>query len=289
MTPFQYARPETVGEALALLHEYSSTASLLLGGTDLLVRLRQGRVKPRLVIDLKRVKDLPSAIAETGSYLQIGARVVLADIIQAERVQRHFPALAEAAATVGSVQIRNRATLAGNICNASPAADTAPALLVYGARVNLIGSRGRRLLPLGDFLVGPGQTALQRDEIVASLELPLPQEPVGAAFARLTRRRGVDLATVNLCCLVSASGVTQFAYGAVGPRPILAVDKSGCLADPAANEQEKERVLKQLIAQTNPITDVRASRAYRLAMLLVLSRRALQTALSRLSVSAQGS
>lgn len=288
MNTFQYARPETVGEALALLHEYGSEASLLMGGTDLLVRLRKGTGRPRLVIDLKRAAGLRSDIFVAGSVLEIGALAVLTDVIQDERVQRHFPALAEAAQTVGSVQIRNRATLAGNICNASPAADTAPALLVYGAGVNLVGVEGRRRIPLSRFFVGPGQTALQRGEIVASVELPLPREPVGAAFVRLTRRRGVDLATVSACCLVNAAGVTQFGYGAVGPRPFLVADESGCLADPTADEPEKEQVLKQLIAQASPISDVRASREYRRAMLLVLSRRALQTALSRLPALAGG-
>jgi len=288
MNTFQYARPETLEEALALLREYGSGASLLLGGTDLLVRLRKGRIKPRLVIDLKWIANLRPDIIETGSALEIGARAVLADIIQEKRVQLHFPALAEAAATVGSVQIRNRATLAGNLCNASPAADTAPPLLAYGARVDLIGSNGRRRVPLSEFFVGPGQTVLHRDEIVTAIELPLPPEPVGAAFARLTRRRGVDLATINLCCSVNAAGVTQFAYGAVGPRPILVTDKSGCLADPTAGESEKEQVMKQLIGQTSPISDVRASRDYRLAMLFVLSRRALQMALSRLSALIEG-
>jgi carbon-monoxide dehydrogenase medium subunit len=288
MNTFQYARPETVEEVLALLHEYGSAASLLTGGTDLLVRLRKGNVKPRLVIDLKRVTTLRPDIIETGSCLEIGARAVLTDVIQDERVQRHFPALAEAARTVGSVQIRNRATLAGNICNASPAADTAPALLVYGARVNLIGIKGSRRVLLSEFFVGPGQTVLQQSEIVVSIELPRPQKQIGAAFTRLTRRRGVDLATLNACCLVDAAGVTRFAYGAVGPRPLLVADESGCLADPTADEQEKEQVLKQLIAQASPISDVRASREYRLAMLFVLSRRALQTALKRLSALAQG-
>jgi CO/xanthine dehydrogenase FAD-binding subunit len=221
--------------------------------------------------------------------LEIGALAVLTDIIQNEQVQRHFPALAEAAGTVGSVQIRNRATLAGNICNASPAADTAPALLVYGARINLRGVNGSRRVPLSEFFVGPGQTVLQRGEIVASIELPRPQTPVGVAFTRLTRRRGVDLATINVCCLVEAAGVTRFAYGAVGPRPLLVADESGHLADPTVDEQIKEQLLKQLIGRASPISDVRASREYRLAMLFVLSRRALQTALNRRSALVQGS
>jgi CO/xanthine dehydrogenase FAD-binding subunit len=275
---FRYARPEKLDEALALLDEYGPGASVLAGGTDLLVRLRLGRASPRIVIDIKRVTALSSGIVEFESHLRIGALTVMADLIEDERVRRHFPALAEAAGTVGSVQIRNRATLAGNICNASPAADTAPALLVYDAAVNLTGLAGSRRVPLEDFFTGPGQTVLKRGEIVESIDLPLTAGRTGAAFARLTRRRGVDLATVNLCCLVNPSGETRFAYGAVGPRPFLVRDSSGLLAGP----REKEAALQRLIAQASPISDLRASREYRLAMLMVLSRRALDTAIDRL-------
>src|SRR3990172_2451251 len=305
MKAFRYARPGTLDEVLALLDEHGPGASLLAGGTDLLVRLRAGakRATPQVVIDMKRVKALGSDIAacavrapreagppsgvETGSFLRIGALAVMADIIEDERVRRDFPALVEAAATVGSVQIRNRATLAGNICNASPAADTAPALLVYGAVINLVGIGGRRGVPVNEFFLGPGQTVLRRGELVESLDLPLPQEKVGAAFARLTRRRGVDLATVSACCLVKASGLTLFAYGAAGPRPFLVSDDSGRLADPYGDPQEKERILQHLISYARPISDVRGSREYRWAMLWVMSRRALQAALDRLHASEQ--
>lgn len=280
---FQYVRPQTVAETLALLGEYGSDAKLLTGGTDLLVGLRAGKFSPKIVIDLKRVTDLEAGISTTGSTLQIGALAVLADVIEDKRIQQYFPALVEAAKTVGSVQIRNRATLTGNICNASPAADTAPALLVYEANVNLVGLEHRRQIPLTEFFVEPGKTALQRGEIVSSIELPLPQQPVGAAFVRLTRRRGVDLATINVCCRVDASGETRFAFGAVGPRPFMVVDDSGTLASSTASEADKEQVLRQLAAQASPISDVRGSREYRQAMLLVFSKRALQTALGRLS------
>ena len=122
---------------------------------------------------------------------------------------------------VGSVQIRNRATLAGNICNASPAADTAPPLLAYGAVVNTRGIAGERRVPLHQFFTGPGTTVLGRDEIVTSIDLPLPTGPVGAAFMRLTRRRGVDLATLTVCCAMSSSGEMRVALGAVAPTPLL--------------------------------------------------------------------
>lgn len=283
MRAFAYARPTTIAEALALLNEHGPEARLLCGGTDLVVGLRKGTIRPRLVIDLKRVAELRPEIVEAGSALVVGATAVLTDLIEHARVQRHFPALVEAALVVGSVQIRNRATLAGNICNASPAADTAPALLVYGARVNLAGMDGRRSVAYDDFVTGPRQTLLRRGELVASIELPLPSEPLGAAFARLTRRRGVDLALISLCCSVSRSGVTRFAYGAVGPRPFLVTDASGVLADPAAGEPAKKEILARFIAQASPISDVRASREYRHAMLAVLSRRALRTAIDRLA------
>lgn len=282
MHPFSYARPATLAETLALLDEHGPDAWLLAGGTDLVVGLRNGAIRPRVVIDLKRIADLPPLISADGDRLTISATAVLADLQEDERVRRWFPGLVEAAATVGSIQIRNRATLAGNVCHASPAADTAPALLVYGAEVNLASGRGTRRVPVDEFLVGPGKTVLGRGELVTSIELPVARERPGVTFARLTRRRGVDLATINLCCRVDPSGRTRFAYGAVGPRPFLVGDESGVLADPAASDAAKDAVLLRLLSQASPITDVRGSREYREAMLLVMSRRALRTSIDRL-------
>ncbi len=124
---------------------------------------------------------------------------------------------------------------------------------------------------------------LERGELVASIDLPLPEGPIGAAFARMTRRRGVDLATISLCCAVDAAGTTRFAFGAVGPRPFLAADESGRLADPGVGEDEKEQILAGLTARASPISDVRGSREYRRAMLMVLSKRALRIAFDRLA------
>jgi carbon-monoxide dehydrogenase medium subunit len=283
MQPFAYARPTTLSDALALLEKHGADACLLAGGTDLVVELRNRAIRPRIVIDLKRVAELPPSINENGDRLRISATAVMADIEADARVRAHFPALVEAASTVGSIQIRNRATLAGNICHASPAADTAPALLVYGAEVNLASVRGTRRLPLAEFFLGPRKTALKPGELVTSIDLPLVNERHGAAFARLTRRRGVDLATINLCCRVDAGGRTHFAYGAVGPRPFLVADDSALLADPKASDAARDGILLRLLTQASPISDVRGSREYRRAMLLVMSRRALRTAIERLS------
>lgn len=288
MRPFAYVRPEALDDLVALMENHGPAAQLLAGGTDVVTRLRRGRIRPDIVIDLKRVDGLRADIVEQDGALRIGARAVMTDIIGDVRVQRHFPALVEAARVVGSVQIRNRATLIGNICNASPAADTAPALLVYGAFVNLFGPAGRRRRPISAFFTGPGRTALERGEIVESIDLPISTAPTAAAFGRVTRRRGVDIATVNLCCLVNASGLTRFAYGAVGPRPFLVQDDSGVLAGPGSSAAERTAILRRFIAQAHPISDVRGSRDYRLAMLDVMSRRSLVVALDRLRRSLTG-
>lgn len=279
---FTLVRPDTVEEVFRLLREYGDRARMLSGGTDLLVQLRSGKVVPEVVIDLKRVGSLSSELRWDGETLEIGCLAILSDIISNEEVNAAFPVLVEAAATVGSVQIRNRATLAGNICNASPAADAVPALLVHGATVALAGPGGKRTVALEEFFVGPGKTVRKSDEIVTAIRLPKPVERCGAAFDRLTRRRGVDLATINVACMVSESGKTRFAYGAVGPCPLVVEDESGRLSDPSLDNEERARLIARMVEATSPISDVRASREYRAAMLLVLSRRTLETALARL-------
>jgi CO/xanthine dehydrogenase FAD-binding subunit len=282
LRPFAYARPKTLDETFALLGRYGPDAKLLAGGTDVVAQMRIGRVAPHIVIDLKKIAGLSSAIVQVDSRLRIGALAIMTDLIGDERVRRHFPALVESASVVGSVQIRNRATLAGNICNASPAADTAPALLAYGAIVNMTGASGARSLPLAEFFAGPGRTVLSGAEIVESIDLPVPSAGVGAAFGRVTRRRGVDLATINLCCLAQASGEARFAFGAVGPRPFIVKDDSGVLTDPTTSANDRDAVLRRLVAHAQPISDVRGGADYRRAMLLVMSRRALRTALDRM-------
>jgi carbon-monoxide dehydrogenase medium subunit len=280
---FDYARPSTVPEAVELLARHRGEGRVLAGGTDLVVGLRQNTVTPRLVVDVKGLEDLRPEVTGTGDSVVVGATAVMADLARDPLVRRHFPALVEAMDVVGSIQIRNRATLAGNICNASPAADTVPPLLAHDARVHVSGPTGARRLDLRDVILGPGRTALEPGDIVTAVELAIPRRPTGVAFARMTRRRGVDLASVSVCCSVGADGVTRFAYGAVAPRPFLVADDTGTLADPEAGEDRKAPVLEELIANASPVTDVRASREYRVAMLRVLSTRALATAVDRLA------
>lgn len=273
MTPFAYLRPDTLDELLTLVRAHGPAARVLAGGTDLMVRMRANRESPAVVIDLKRVADVRSDVTEIDGHIRIGARTVMTDVIENASIREHFPALVEAARTVGSVQIRNRATLAGNLCNASPAADTAPPLLAYGASLNLVSANGPRRMSLDEFFAGPGRTTLASGELVSSIDLPLPAERTGSAFSRLTRRHGVDLAIVNVCCVVVKSGGVRFAFGAVGPRPFVVASR-------------QDAPLEGVLDQAHPISDLRASADYRLAMLPVLARRALNNALERLREAA---
>jgi carbon-monoxide dehydrogenase medium subunit len=284
MYAFGYERPATLAEALALLEAHGPSARLLAGGTDLIIRLRDGSARPPVVIDVKRIAELDPGIREEGGHLVIGARTVMTDIAADPRVRRHFVALAEAAAVVGSVQIRNRATLAGNICNASPAADTAPPLLVYDATVVAAGPGGVRRIPVDDLFVKSGVTTLAPGEIVTAIELPVPAGRVGASHQRRTRRRGHDLASVTLSVAIDGTGTTRLAYGSVGPRPVLFVDQSGVLADAAAPTSARAEVFERAFADASPSPrSMRASPEYRLAMLRVLGARAVRTAIDRLA------
>jgi carbon-monoxide dehydrogenase medium subunit len=284
MRAFAYERPTRLDDAIALLSEYGPEARLLAGGTDLIIRLRDGTVRPRVVVDLKRIAELDGEISERDGRLTIGARTVMTDIAADERIRSDYRALAEAAAVVGSVQIRNRATLAGNICNASPAADTAPALLVFGAVVVVAGPAGTRRIPIDDFFVSSGVTTLARGELVTAIELPDPPERNGSVHVRRTRRRGHDLASVTLACMVPADGETRLAYGSLGPRPLLVADETGVLADPAASDLAKMERLEALFVDASPSPrSMRASPEYRMAMLHVLGLRAVNTAIERLA------
>jgi carbon-monoxide dehydrogenase medium subunit len=282
MRTFSYARPESVAEAVELLERHGDGAHLLAGGTDLVIALREGWVTPEVVIDLKRVAELRPQIREEGGVLAITAGTVMDDVASDERVLRHLPALAEAAEVVGSVQIRNRATLSGNICNCSPAADTAPPLLVYEATVVVAGPEGERRVPVDDFIVGPNKTALGRAELVTAIEVPLPQRRTGSAYLRHTRRKGTDLASITMCCAVDETGTTRLAYGSVGPRPFLEIDDTGVLADPRRTDEEKAPLIDRLFHRASPSPrSMRSGPEYRLAMLRVLGARALRIAIER--------
>ncbi len=286
MKSFEYLRPGTLAEALAMLKRFGAGSKPLMGGTDLMVRVQKGQADPTAIIDLKRVEDIGASIEAKDGTITIGARLVLADLVQNEHIRKHYPALVEAASIVGSIQIRNRATLVGNICNASPAADTVPGLMIYGAAVTVAGTEHRRSVSLNNFFLGPGKTVCGPSELVVAVQIPIPRQPFGAAFGRLTRRKGVDLATINMACAIDAEGITTFVFGAAGPTAITARDESGKLARRDLPKAQREEILKALIDHTSPISDVRSGKEYRQAMLLTIGRRVLYQARQRYDLKA---
>jgi carbon-monoxide dehydrogenase medium subunit len=274
----KYYRPTTRADALAALAEGGERARPLVGGTDLLVGLRHHTLEPDLLVDLKAVTDLPEPIVVTDDGVQIGATYTLGELVRQPVVQEWYPALVEASLTVGSVAIRNRASLVANSCNASPAADTAPPLLVHGARVTIASLDGDRTAALDEFFLGPRRTLCGPGELVTRIDLPRPAPGSGSAFRRLTRRRGVDLATVSVAAGVGPDGGLVLGMGAVGPRPLRA--ESPAPVD-VADDAALGRALDQLLAVATPISDVRGSREYRVATLRVLTKRAVLAAADR--------
>ncbi|HEY4188850.1 MAG TPA: xanthine dehydrogenase family protein subunit M [Candidatus Limnocylindrales bacterium] len=287
MRTFAYARPATLADAVALLAEHGPGARPLAGGTDLIIRLRDRSLQPDVVVDVKGIAELDDGIRQVDDRVVIGARAVMTDIAADPLVRRHFPALVDAAMVVGAVQIRNRATLAGNICNASPAADTAPALLVHEASVVVAGPSGTRRIAVDDLWVRSGVTTLAPGELVTAIELPVPPGRQASVHLRRTRRRGHDLAAVTLACLVSDDGPARIAYGSVGPRPVVVSVADGTLTDPGATPEARLEALDRVFAAASPsATSMRASPEYRLAMLRVLGLRAIDAAIARLAASA---
>ncbi len=283
MKVFSYERPESLEEALQVLTASGSDVEILAGGTDLVIAMRDRYSQPKVVVDIKRIAELSPSLAWDGDTVTLSATATMSEVVGDEGINTHFPALVEAAVVVGSVQIRNRATVLGNICNGSPAADTAPPLLAYDAIIVVAGPEGARRIPIDDFIVGPGTTDLREGEIAIALELSVPSRLVGSAYERMTRRKGTDLASVTLCATVDDAGVTQVAYGSVGPRAWLKTDETGVLADPSASAEAKAEIFEEIFADASPsVRSLRASPDYRRAMLRVLGGRAVARAIERL-------
>lgn len=279
MKTFTLYQPATVNEVLNILTE-TKTYQLMAGGTDLMVRWKRGLMNPEKVVSLQQVEEL-TLIQAGEAWLEIGAMVHVADLPKNIIVQEQFPALVQAAKQHSSPLIRNLATVVGNICNASPAADLVPVLLIYGAQVKLQKKGQERLLPLKQFFVGPGQTVLDHGELVASVILPAPSANLRSAFVKEGKRKAHEIAVAN--CAVgfhqTEDGMTDLrvAMGAVGPKPILLEDLNWFTAYHVSNLQR----LNQMIAETvQPITDQRSTDWYRREIIQVMVRRALEQARS---------
>ncbi|WP_372594171.1 xanthine dehydrogenase family protein subunit M [Actinotalea sp.] len=281
-----YYKAQTLADALEMLGRADVQGSALSGGTDLLVALsRQHDETPRLVVDLKGIKDPRGPMVVSDDGLHLGFELTMAQLADDPTARSWFPALTQAAGEVGSVAIRNRATVVGNICNASPASDTAPPLLVHGATVTIASMGGERTVPISSFFRSPRVTACARGEIVTGIDIPRPIPGTGSAYRRLTRRWGVDLITVSVAAAVHGDGRVLLGLGAVAPTPLLVELPAGLdLTDRAG----LTTALDEALAVATPITDIRGGADYRSAMLRELAERAIQEVLESTRRSSDG-
>jgi CO/xanthine dehydrogenase FAD-binding subunit len=273
MSNFRYERPESVAQATALLAEAPGRARVLAGGTDLLVALRAGTARPELVVDVKRIPGIGGIVWTDGGDLVLGACALVQQVAEDARIRAAFPALAEGAAAIGSLQIRWRATVGGNLANASPCMDTAPPLLVLGARLRVAGTGGEREIPLAEFFRGVKQTALGPGEMVTAVLVPRPAPGLRSAFDKIKRVSGHDLALVNAAAAFDPAARTlRVAVGSCGTTPILAPALSG-IDDTAEAAQVGAQLAAAALERVCPIDDVRASAEYRRDMTARLCRR----------------
>jgi carbon-monoxide dehydrogenase medium subunit len=282
---FDYLAPDTLDEALALLARHGAAARVMAGGTDLLVKMERGQVTPAVVVSLTRIAELRPITFTPEAGLTIGATARLAEVLEHPDVQRHYPAVADAAAVTATVQIRNMGTVAGNLCNASPCADSAPALIARGARIEARSAAGSRWVDLESFFVGPGATVLRPDELVARVQVPPPPPRTGVAYECLSARSHVDLSAVSVAAMVTRDGTrcgsARVVLGAVGPTPIRVAAVEELLTGAELSEARLREAGAVAAAAARPISDVRASADYRRRMVAVLARRALAAAAAR--------
>jgi len=278
---FEYREPSTLSEALAILNQYGKEAKVLAGGTDLLVNMKERGWEPRVLVNLKTVPGLSYIRFDEKEGLRIGALTTVREVETSSLIRETFPCLHEGAKSLGSVQVRNRATLGGNLCNASPAADNAPPLLVLNARVKLVGAGGERVVPLEKFFVGPGTTVLDK-EVLTEIMVPASSQQVQGVYLTISRREAVDLAQVGIAIAARAEDKktrwrdVRIALGAVAPTPIRAYETEKLLEGREIQKTVIEEAIKKSIEEARPITDLRASEWYRREMVEVLAQRALE-------------
>ncbi len=284
---FDYIRPESPQEVSKLLTR-NGEARLFMGGTDVFVRMRDGVMTPRLLIDVKHLSGMTEIEFSKRRGLSIGAAVTMNALARHPAVEEHYPLLREALNSVASYQLRTRATMGGNLCNASPAADTAPAALVLGANLVVYGRQGERCIPLDEFFLGPGKTALKRGEFLMRIEMPpMPKGAVGHYY-KLGRNAAGDLSIVGVAALGypdkrSKSGYRfRLALASVAPTPLRVPAAEEILSASPFTAQVIEAAAAATMETAKPIDDVRSSAAYRKAMVKVLTRRAVEAVLSEL-------
>jgi CO/xanthine dehydrogenase FAD-binding subunit len=279
-----YLRPSTIDEALSLLSQYKGRAKVIAGGTDILPKLKRREIKaPEYIIDLKGIPGLDYIKYDEVGGLRLGALVTIHAAETSPIVQERFGVLFQAVESMASTQVRNRGTIAGNLCNAVPSADTAPALLTLEASLKLTSQEGERIVGLGDFFTGPNETVLTDEEILQEIHVPNLPPHSGGSYQKLTPRRSMDLAVVGVAAVVVAEdGVCndiRIALGAVAPTPMRSRRAEDIVRGQKLTDEVIDRAAQIASEECHPISDHRASAQYRCDMVEVLTNRAIQQAI----------
>ncbi len=281
----RYEVPKTLEAAIALLCGTDAQVSVLAGGTDLLIQMRLGRADPGLLVDIKAIPEMRSVVVAAGGY-RIGAAVTCMELIENEAFAQAWPGIVDGVRLIGSIQVKGRATIGGNLCNASPAADSVPALIAAGAIVCIVGPQGSRKVLVEEFVMGPGKTALARGELVAAILLAPRAPHSGDAYLRFTPRTEMDIAVVGAAVNLTLDddGVctgARVSLGAVAERALLVPEAATAMIGTRVDEAALERLAAAASAACRPIDDKRGTKEFRIKVCAVMARRAAAIALER--------
>ena len=285
MTDMRYQAPETLDAAVALLGDANGGGRVLAGGTDVLVLMHAEMIEPDVLVDIKNIPDVKAMSASDGAWT-VGAAVSGMNIIDNADFAADWPGVCEGVALIGSVQVKGRASIGGNLCNASPAADSVPAIIAAGAVANVIGPGGMREEAVENIVTGPGKTSLADGEFIVSFSFPKKAPHTGDCYLRLTPRTEMDIAVVGagVCLTLDDSGTctaARVSIGAVAPTPLLVADAADALIGTKVDDAALENMVTAVRAACDPISDKRGTREYRIKTAGVIARRAAQNALER--------
>jgi CO/xanthine dehydrogenase FAD-binding subunit len=279
-----YEVPTTVAQAVTMLKRHGDKARPFVGGTDLMIQMRAGVRRPEYVVDLKHIKELRQIKFDAKKGLRLGAAVPCIEVYESESMRKNYPGLTEAAHLIGSLQIQNRASVGGNLCNGSPAADTTPALIALGAKAVISGGKTRQVA-VEDFVVSPGRTVLKPNEILVEFLIPAPKPHSADAYLRFIPRNEMDIAVVGVGTSLTLDGdvvkAARIGLGAVGPTPIFAKKAADSLIGKTLDNAAIEAAAQLAIEAATPIDDMRGTAEFRKHVTGVLTRRTIQIAAER--------
>jgi carbon-monoxide dehydrogenase medium subunit len=282
MPDVEYHAPKTLAEACVLLDELGETAKVLGGGSDILHKMKNGHLHPEHRVSLKHMTELHDVRYEKGRGIIIGALVTPGETYRSEVIQKHYMSINMTAHEMGNPQVRNRGTVGGNICNASPLADLPPILIALNASVKVVEYAGERIVPLEDFISGPGKTIIRRDEILKEVIIP-EQETTGSTYMKFGLRKSGALAVVGVAVAVTVKdGVlldARIVMGAVAPVPMRAKKAEALLKGQPITDELLAQAAESASNECTPISDIRGSAEYRRELVKVLTRRSLRKAI----------